>query len=1061
MIHMYENVTKSGLNVHQPKRMSLGLNMDRLLQLESPLFYDEVAAIHKKVYESVRALEESSFSWMDGILDDARNVFNQSDIFLLPKTPSAKQKGRRRKKSTQSARRKIQVVEDQDDYVPQQDENKVEKSPAGRRTRAASRAATTSRARNTRIAKNTRKNKSKSQEPVLNIEQNINSEKEQLNITPKQIGDKNIEEQDSSIYEVTTETWTQSADQIIKVPQNNESVLEEQFVVEETWIQSASKNIAPPEVFDSVALKLTNAKTPIRNFSVMNVKEKVHAYEEIILISPITSKSMKRSVSHGNSNSPKTPPNQDTISHKTPDTVVNTETINLKSAEIIDVEDESNTPVSKTKKGDTRLSQRRSVAKSLKVLPSTAKMQSIHAEAETKPTRTRTRLRLKKKEQKTEHMESDLETATSEDSMETDSQDSVEENTETVERYTARRTRSHGKERKENEIGQIADQCSHLEKEETCQFGDNTEQEEVTYTPTKVVRSTRTKTRLAQNQHMLAEAEKTSNKDSGVGGSSSSMDGDGTPRATRSKIRKPKTAQIEVTGSDSALASPAAPRVTRTKTRKRQHEEESDSEQGRPKRSCTSNSSVDTGRTKMAVNEESSEDEVVSPPCPVNKVVRPIPSFLNSLNKNSHNPIRPANLHTGGLVKSFISRNSPAPKPTLKEIQDKRKQELHEKERKEKERLKKREEEHKKKMEEMRKKREEKMKKVQEMRELRQQQEKENRLQIERRLAEKRQLTQKIREEKIKEDKEKQKLRLQKMEEAEERRKQDEEGRLKKLHEQREQEKFHEEMLHRRKEFEEQERLQKIEDEKRRAAERQQEIEREREKERERLMKIEEEKKKEWQKKKEERERQAAQERVEKEKVELEKKREREIQMKKEMERIREQERLRLAEQEKVKEQQRKHDEEIKKMVNKHNNQVQQNQNKQLPKPNMNRTHSLEEATVPQNTTNNDSYEMTPKRVPMASTVENYGIDDLNSGDETDDDECPRKKIPDWAQGSQLKTLLIKQHYHPPNLDELFDVIEAPDLNVLFEKKKARFNKRTSSAHWDSPILKPGLLGRM
>lgn len=60
-----------------------------------------------------------------------------------------------------------------------------------------------------------------------------------------------------------------------------------------------------------------------------------------------------------------------------------------------------------------------------------------------------------------------------------------------------------------------------------------------------------------------------------------------------------------------------------------------------------------------------------------------------------------------------------------------------------------------------------------------------------------------------------------------------------------------------------------------------------------------------------------------------------------------------------------------------------------------------------------------------------------------------------------MKTLLIKQHYHPPNLDEIFDVIEAPDLNVLFEKKKARFNKRTSSAHWDSPILKPGMLGRV
>jgi len=28
-------------------------------------------------------------------------------------------------------------------------------------------------------------------------------------------------------------------------------------------------------------------------------------------------------------------------------------------------------------------------------------------------------------------------------------------------------------------------------------------------------------------------------------------------------------------------------------------------------------------------------------------------------------------------------------------------------------------------------------------------------------------------------------------------------------------------------------------------------------------------------------------------------------------------------------------------------------------------------------------------------------------------------------------------------------VIEMPDLNLLFEKKKTRFNKRTSSAQWD------------
>ena len=53
------------------------LNMDKLLLLESPLFYNEVATIHKKVIGQIRALEESSFNWMDEILEDARNVFNQ------------------------------------------------------------------------------------------------------------------------------------------------------------------------------------------------------------------------------------------------------------------------------------------------------------------------------------------------------------------------------------------------------------------------------------------------------------------------------------------------------------------------------------------------------------------------------------------------------------------------------------------------------------------------------------------------------------------------------------------------------------------------------------------------------------------------------------------------------------------------------------------------------------------------------------------------------------------------------------------------------------------------
>ena len=61
--------------------------------------------------------------------------------------------------------------------------------------------------------------------------------------------------------------------------------------------------------------------------------------------------------------------------------------------------------------------------------------------------------------------------------------------------------------------------------------------------------------------------------------------------------------------------------------------------------------------------------------------------------------------------------------------------------------------------------------------------------------------------------------------------------------------------------------------------------------------------------------------------------------------------------------------------------------------------------------------------------------------------------------GPNLKAALINQLYYPPDLEQMFDAIVPPDLNELFSKKKARFNKRTSSAHWDSPILPPGTVG--
>lgn len=51
--------------------------MDRLHEMPSPMFFNEVADMHRMVYERFRALEESSFAWMDSALEDARKVFNQ------------------------------------------------------------------------------------------------------------------------------------------------------------------------------------------------------------------------------------------------------------------------------------------------------------------------------------------------------------------------------------------------------------------------------------------------------------------------------------------------------------------------------------------------------------------------------------------------------------------------------------------------------------------------------------------------------------------------------------------------------------------------------------------------------------------------------------------------------------------------------------------------------------------------------------------------------------------------------------------------------------------------
>ncbi|KAK3600252.1 hypothetical protein CHS0354_023669 [Potamilus streckersoni] len=460
-----------------------------------------------------------------------------------------------------------------------------------------------------------------------------------------------------------------------------------------------------------------------------------------------------------------------------------------------------------------------------------------------------------------------------------------------------------------------------------------------------------------------------------------------------------------------------------------------------------------------ATDDESHDNDDVPKFLPADKIIHPA-SLLNNLNKhNTKSTLRPANVATT-IARTFIKRITTPSKPTM---EDKRKA-IEEKERLHEEILKKREKQYQTKIEELKRKREERMKKVEKQREKQHAEENKHRMLLTKKMQQKEQLLESLREDRLREDKEKQKIRQQKLQEAEERRLQEQKEREKKLQEQQEEERRHQELLQKRKELEELERQKKFQEENQKMKDKLTEIEREREAEAEKLRQLEEEKEREWQKKKEEREKMLAQERTEKERIELEKKRERELQMKKELEKQKELEKKRFEDEEQENEKEKQREEDLKKLLNKHNVQMIQKQQQQqdaitqgIPKPNLNEMLTSTEPQIPSSSTSNPtSYQITPIRMHKKSrSQDNYDISDLHSSDSTDNEEAPRKIIPLWAQGVNLKAALINQHYHPPNLEKMFPYIEPPDLNVFFEKKRPRFNKRTSSAHWDSPVLPP------
>uniref|UniRef100_G3RE76 Inner centromere protein n=1 Tax=Gorilla gorilla gorilla TaxID=9595 RepID=G3RE76_GORGO len=434
---------------------------------------------------------------------------------------------------------------------------------------------------------------------------------------------------------------------------------------------------------------------------------------------------------------------------------------------------------------------------------------------------------------------------------------------------------------------------------------------------------------------------------------------------------------------------------------------------------------------KQAVSEldeeQHLEDEELQPPrsktpsspCPASKVVRPLRTFLHTVQRNQM--LMTPTSAPRSVMKSFIKRNTPL-RMDPKEKERQRLENLRRKEEAEQLRRQKVEEDKRRRLEEVKLKREERLRKVLQARERVEQMKEEKKKQIEQKFAQIDEKTEKAKEERLAEEKAKKKAAAKKMEEVEARRKQEEETRrlrwLQQVRAQEEEERRHQELLQKKKE-EEQERLRKAAEAKRLAEQREQERREQERREQERQLA--------------EQERRREQERLQAE---------RELQEREKALRL-QKERLQRELEEKKKKEEQQHLAE---------RQLQEEQEKKA-KEAAGASKALN-VTVDVQSPACTSYQMTPQghRAPPKINPDNYGMD-LNSDDSTDDEAHPRKPIPTWARGTQLSQAIIHQYYHPPNLLELFGTILPLDLEDIFKKSKPRYHKRTSSAVWNSPPL--------
>jgi len=89
----------------------------------------------------------------------------------------------------------------------------------------------------------------------------------------------------------------------------------------------------------------------------------------------------------------------------------------------------------------------------------------------------------------------------------------------------------------------------------------------------------------------------------------------------------------------------------------------------------------------------------------------------------------------------------------------------------------------------------------------------------------------------------------------------------------------------------------------------------------------------------------------------------------------------------------------------------------------------------------------------VLSPMDTYEMSDREGSDsgESDNEERGKKKIPKWAKKENLVPALEKQFLEGVNKmdpDEIFPEVTSCDLEAIFDKKKSRYIKRTSSGNW-------------